>query len=453
MYPRREVAIIRRIVIAALAALLIWQVVTRSLVAYLANASPELALKIDPSYPQALLNLAEASVLAAARAAANSQPSQDPARDQATDLDRLKGLSDMARAVPHSAPPIAREVVRHWVEQALAAQPRNARALRLLGQIAEHDGDEAKAARYMEAAARTSIRESAAVYWMMRKTQEDRDFDAALYYADALLRTRSQVLPVVMPLLGRMAEDPVAKDKLKRIIATNPPWRSQFFAALPRAVTDARTPLEFLLSAKESITPNNLRDYLSVLIEHKFYELAYYAWLQFLEPRQLSNMGLLFNGSFETPPSGLPFDWLIPAGRGYTVDIAQRTDQSDQMALLLQFGPGRVEMSSIEQVLLLAPGTYRFEAQYRGEIIGRRGLVWRLGCISAPATAVLGQSPMVTGIASDWRKIEFSFSVPAEDCRAQRLRLELDARMASEQLVSGFAWFDEVTVSRESNAQ
>lgn len=51
----------------------------------------------------------------------------------------------------------------------------------------------------------------------------------------------------------------------------------------------------FLLSVKDSTssaTAADLRDYLGVLMEHKFYELAYYAWLQFLPLEQLNSAGL-----------------------------------------------------------------------------------------------------------------------------------------------------------------
>ncbi|HEX5958318.1 MAG TPA: hypothetical protein VFY92_06630, partial [Hyphomicrobiaceae bacterium] len=61
----------------------------------------------------------------------------------------------------------------------------------------------------------------------------------------------------------------------------------------------------------------------------------------------------------------------------------------------------------------------------------------------------IGQSPMMLGTAPEWREITFAFTVPDRDCRAQQLRLVLDARMASEQLVSGRVWIDDLRIVRQ----
>jgi hypothetical protein len=235
---------------------------------------------------------------------------------------------------------------------------------------------------------------------------------------------------------------------LEKLLATNPPWRRAFFQALPRAVTDARTPLRLLLAVRQ--TPGapalaDIRDYVHLLMQNKFYDLAYYAWLQFLPASQLATAGTPFNGSFEFNPSGLPFDWSIGGGKGATAEIAERADRPGERALLIALGPGRVEFSGVEQTLMLAPGPYRLEVSYRGELTGPRGLVWRIACTDGPP---LGQSPMILGAAPAWKGIEVAFTVPEKGCRVQHLSLSLDARMPSEQLVSGSVWLDDVRISR-----
>jgi hypothetical protein len=303
----------------------------------------------------------------------------------------------------------------------------------------------------MQAAVRRSLRESTAVYWLMRHSYEKRIYGASVRYADTLLRTRPQVIEQVMPILSRIAETKDASGELKKLLAGNPPWRPQFLYYLPESISDARTPLDIFLSLRDTATPPtaaDLHSYLTFLIAHKFHELAYYTWLQFLPPEQLTKVGLLFNGGFEIIPSGLPFDWVITPGADVTIDIAAIPEADAGRALFVEFGHGRVDFRGVKQLLMLSPGTYQFHGKYRGDIIGRRGLQWRIIC--AGGATPIGEGLMVTGAAPTWKDFEFSFTVPGanSDCRAQYVRLDLDARSASEQFVSGSIWYDELRITR-----
>jgi hypothetical protein len=451
----------RTLIWSALAAVLVWLIASRSLVAYLADVAPEAALQLDPTNPRALLNMVESylevSIGADGRAFTTAaEPDGNETGRRLHILSQLARAAESAQATDASGePPMAlkptREHLRRWTELALERDPLNARALRLLGQLADADGDEARASEFMHAAVQRSIREGVAVYWLMQERYKKADYRAALAFADTLLRTRSQVLPHVLPVLAGAAENPAAKEALKQLLAENPPWRSAFLAALPRGVTDARTPLEYLLALRETAAPPATADlgpYLGLLVEHKLYELAYYTWLQFLPPEQLATAGFLFNGAFTTDPTGLPFDWVIRAGAGASVDVVALQDDASKRALLVELGPGRVEFGTVTQLLLLAPGTYHFRGAYKGALTGRRGLVWRLSCAGAD-DAPIGQSPMVQGGGPGWRELTFAFTVLETNCRAQELKLTLDARMASEQLVSGSIWFTDLLIARD----
>ena len=226
----------------------------------------------------------------------------------------------------------------------------------------------------MQAAVRRSLLESVAVNWMMLKSYQDEDYVAALHYADILLRTRSQAPEFVVPMLGKIAENSRWSDKLNQLLATNPPWRPQFFSSFldgsisfVNTISDARTPLSIMLSLKDTSNPptaNDLRTYLNFLIKHRFYDLAYYAWLQFLPPEQLAEAGHLFNGSFEVMPSGVPFDWVLPKeGSGVTHEIAARDDQPGKHALFWTLDLDAWITARCTQLILLAPGSYKFRGK------------------------------------------------------------------------------------------
>ena len=223
-------------------------------------------------------------------------------------------------------------------------------------------------------------------------------------------------------------------------------------ASCSTSQADARRPQlprSILKPQKDRSPPTiaELRDYLNFLIDRKLFELAYYTWLQFLPNEELSTLAFLSNGSFEKSPSGLPFDWTFPrGGSGVTVDIAARPDAADKHALVLQFGPGRADFDGISQLILLAPGTYRLKGKLKGEFAGPRGLRWRLVCANAGQNEIAA-GPMFIGLAPLWTDFDLDFTVPEGDCSAQYVRLELAARSASEQLVSGRVWYDEMQIS------
>jgi hypothetical protein len=87
----------------------------------------------------------------------------------------------------------------------------------------------------------------------------------------------------------------------------------------------------------------------------------------------------------------------------------------------------------------------------KGEVVGRRGMQWRVRCAGG-SMPIIGESPMFVGMAPKWKDVELSFTVPEKDCRAQELRLELAARSASEQLVSGSVWYDGIEIARLPDA-
>jgi hypothetical protein len=420
-------------ILGVLAVFLIWEVATRGLASYLAESNPGVSLRLRAGNSTAVLNLIETKL----------DEAQQQARKQSSQGDQPSSF------YPHGLDATGAAQIRMWAEEVLRNDPLNSEALRVLGQLSYGVTDKNQTRRLMQAAIRRSLRESIAVYYMMQDSYLRRDYEAALRYADVLLRTRPRVVDEVMPMLGEMAENREGSWKLKQLIATNPPWRGQFFASLPSVVTDARTPLDFLLSVKENgndpPSAGELRSYIDFLIKRGFYDLAYYTWLQFLPDEQLSQAGHLFNGSFEIEPSGAPFDWRFSQDTGATTKIASRPDDVAKHALFMQFGPGRADFHGVRQLLMLPPGSYMFEGQYMLDLISPRGLQWRISCVQAREP--LAESSLYNGRVPDWANFHVDFAVPSQNCPAQNLELVSAARSASEQFMTGTAWYDGLLIS------
>jgi hypothetical protein len=471
------------------AAILSWEVITRSGAAYLSEGSPEKALRLRATQSDALLNLAEkkfhniAPQTEATGNAVNEPTSASTEETRiagkvATDIlpvvpnladRRLPGPVPQKEASGNVAVPgdksISRQVlnkiagpipteIRALAEQALVNDPFKSRAFSLLGRLAVQASDEKRAETFMRSAVRHSLFETEAVNWMMDKSYQNKKFDDALKYANILLKTRQQVIGYVAPILAGIAERQGAStDKLKKLLATNPVWRRDFFASLTGVISDARTPLVLFLSLKNTSAPPtnaDLRGYLNFLVDRKLYELAYYTWLQFLPKEQLGQVGNLFNGSFEMTPSGLPFDWVWAEKPGAIEQIAASPDRDSGRALKFEFGSVRVNFPDTTELVMLAPGNYQFGGRYMSDLVTQRGLQWRVTCAGKDGGEPLGESTFVNGRSEGWQSFEFSFTVPEADCPAQYVTLVSGARSESEQFISGTIWYDDLKIVNES---
>lgn len=427
-----------RIVATALSILLAWLILTRSIAAYLADADPALALWLSPGDSVALLSVVDTRLNGRSRDVVGASRGRQ---------------GDAAPAGAAGLPLTSSEIsgLKAMVERVLDSEPLSALGVRLLGQLTSLEGDEAKADRLMQVAARMSLHESVAVYWLFLKGAEAKDYARVIHYGDILLRTRPDTARLVVPVLTRIAEDRDGGRLVKEAVKRNPPWREAFLSGMLAAITDARTPLDILLALKDGPTPpaaNDLRAYLEFLIVRGYDELAYFTWLQFLRPDQLGVAGHLFNGDFSFRPADLPFDWTVRSGLGARAEIVARADSGAEPnpALRVQFGTGRVDFGDVSQRLVLAPARYTLSFSYRGDIASRRGMRWVLTCTQGAKPLL--EADQFIGLQRTWRTVETAFEVPASGCRAQTLRLVHDSRSASEQFISGEVWYDDLSIVR-----
>jgi hypothetical protein len=343
--------------------------------------------------------------------------------------------------------------LQQWASAMLAQEPGNVRALVLLGELKRDSGEGETAAVLLRASAQRSIREPVPQAWLIDDAIEQRDWPSVMRHADILMRMHRQAVPYLTPLLARLAETPETAPLVREALRESPPWRVAFFAELMSAISDARTPLHLFLALKDTPMPptvDEVRGYLNFLLQRKYVDLAYYAWLQLLPSEQLASVAPLVNGSFETRPSGLPFDWAMPVGGTASVSIARRPDRPGARGLVVNFGHGRVELGGTSQLLRLPPGEFVVEGEAQGDVVGRRSVRWRVACLDDQKT--VGQSDMFIGEMITWTPFSFPVSVPETGCAAQRLSLDLDARSPIERLVSGTIWFDEMSIRRNSGA-
>jgi hypothetical protein len=448
---------LRAVFAGVLSIVLLWTILTKSLPYALAPVQADLALTLSRNNPAALT--AKAEVLERRLMVLTSAGTRRPeaGRDEvegglANTLSNLPMASaGESRAEPTDERESLREEIRRLARQIIANDPLNPWAFRLLAEVTS---DTNHVRLLMQQSLRRSRHESAAAFWLLNDSLYHRNFKAALDDADILLRTRPQLAAYVFNYLSLIAEDPEGRNLLADELATGPVWRDQFFGALPRNAKHADTPLELMAALQESgkpVTQKEVAPYLDFLVSTGRADLAYNAWLQFLPKSQLETVSFLSNASFESEPSGLPFDWRIADGVNAIAEIVPLPGSSTQHVLHIRFAEGRVEFPDVSQIVLLAPGRFRLEGKLRGTITGKRGLRWQLRCASG-ARRIFAETEMLLGQSREWRIFTLEIEVPPlEDCHGQVLRLYHDSRSASEELLTGEVWFSDLRLEHAAS--
>ena len=128
------------------------------------------------------------------------------------------------------------------------------------------------------------------------------------------------------------------------------------------------------------------------------------------------------------------------------VEFTPPGDKEGSGSVSFTFGAGRVQFPELSQMIVLAPGRYRFSGEFEGMIRARRGLRWEIHCWKGKE---LAKTEMLYGLSTARRQLfGLDIDVPdRDDCRSQQLRLFHDARSASEQLISGQASFRSLSLT------
>lgn len=381
----------RAALIGAISLMLVWIVLVQSLPFALAPDSPGLALALNPANPAALVGRAgQVRERLLAQVSPSPQASEASAgMAKAVNITPLRSHEAVRATLeePRREPTSLQAEIRGLAARAIAVDPLNAGAYRLLAEI-ERDPDRARL--LMQQAVKRSRRESVAVFWLLNDSFHHQDYEAALVQAGILLATRPELADFVLAYVLRIAEAPEGLPLVVAALEKKPDWRRQFFNVLPRSVQRSDAAFSLISSLREkgsAPSAQELAPYLDALIGNNRVDAAYNAWLQSLPGSDLSKLGLITNGSFETPPSGLPFDWRLAPGLNATAEIVPPAGAGGEYLLHVSFGSGRVRFPEVSQVLYLPAGLYRLQGKLRGRIVSKRGLRWQAICrpYAAPA--------------------------------------------------------------------
>jgi hypothetical protein len=349
--------------------------------------------------------------------------------------------------------------VEDLARRALLSDPLDSRALSLLGFVAEGKGDLARAEALMSLSAARSWRNPEPHVWLLAQAIRRGNFENALAQADGLLRVYPGSSPTafrssatIFPILALFALDPHGLAALEGALAANPPWRREFLsqAVVIGANDRLMTQLyQSLIRSSQPPTALEMKPYLDRLVQVGRFDEAYQVWRA--TSSQAAPARYPYNGNFEAPLDGSPFNWVFDFVSGAEVRITEVPDRESSHALRVQFSGARATLGRVGQLLMLAPGSYRLDLAVKASSLRtERGLVWQISC--AESRSVLAETNPVTG-TTPWTDLKVKFSVPSSGCNAQWLKLIIPARTASETEIEGEAWFQSFRVTAEALAQ
>ncbi len=188
-------------------------------------------------------------------------------------------------------------------------------------------------------------------------------------------------------------------------------------------------------------------EYLDFLIRSHRYKEAAQTWAAHLGPRSAGYPGstLLFDGGFESEPTGVVFDWRITPVQGVEVVRETGSAREGRTALRISFlGTVNVDYSDVGQTAYIWPGRYRFRALARTEgLTTDQGVLLRLFDPESPGR-VLAETEQLRG-TNDWKRLEAVFAAPAAtNLVTVRICRQRSRRFDSK--IQGTVWIDAVSL-------
>ena len=235
-----------------------------------------------------------------------------------------------------------------WARQALRARPLDQYALFLLGMAADRKGDANGALSLMREAGSRTWRNPGTQLWLFEHAAKRGDFSTALRHADAIFRVDPNFLTPMFPTIAAFTVEPRGLQALADFLATSPPWRDTVLLLLSARLYD-KSHLDqlysILMQSPSPPTTRELEAYLDRLIKDGRYEAAYRTWREATRVLPASAPEFPYNGDFERPADGLPFNWSAGSVPGADVSIVPADDAKGR-ALRVEFSGARVRIRS-----------------------------------------------------------------------------------------------------------
>lgn len=268
--------------------------------------------------------------------------------------------------------------------------------------------------------------------WLMMDNLQGGDARNAMNRADAVARRsgmRTELFSMMALFAGQPATQPILMERLQ----LNPDWRSDFFRYARQATADQAQVLDRLLrSLKAGSTPPTREEVAPVV--RKLVDLGAFTQAEALASDMLGgsrtgSQNPVWDGSFsaaeayEDPDyARTPFEWELGSAPGVTVFVSEEEGNG---ALYAQTNGSRDAVLA-SQTIRVPAGNHvlRFMVRSDRENALER-FQWQITCV--PGTVQLLPEVAVALTKDKPQVLEIPFTVPAEGCEGQTLRLRSES--------------------------
>ena len=301
---------------------------------------------------------------------------------------------------------------------ALREQPINPKALRLLGFVADSQGDPVKAKAYMRLAEKLTRRDPGAQLWLIESSARKGDTKQTLVHYDVALRTSPNTQPLLFPQLLGALEDAEIRAALKPYVRAEKSWAAGFIAHAVANSKDLPSLTRLYLDSGGLVDPKEDRDQryqlISRLINEKYFSDAsrLYLAMQGAAKARLTDIGF---ASLDRDGGAGPMGWQIlddsDAGGGFA------GGEKGQRPTLSVFANSSTTRPVATKLMYLAPGSYLFSARLATLDRGDGGFLrWQMLCPSRESGAPFWTFDTISV------STQAALSVPP-DCPVQRIDL------------------------------
>ncbi len=338
---------------------------------------------------------------------------------------------------------------REVAEKAVFYNPVNGRGFWLLARFLELEGNltlaknAAKMANFL-APKDAGVQLPLGAFWMRRGLPVQ-----AMNHWGAAIESNARLTKTLFPVMLKIVDMPQSRNAAAEALAKAPGWWDSFFMYAMKNTTQEDTLKAMYLARSDKINHEQRRAYIDHLLAVGYYTDAYFVWLNGLQGAQLAALGNIYDGGFEQILDDEGFGWRPNLSKGFMLAAEPTYGHAGKKALHIAFQQRLSSRELIKQFLMLDAGNYRFKGNSRVDNLNAgKGVRWKIHCADKDSKALLSSSEPYIG-TDNWNRFDIEFTIPAEKCEVQALRLQLDAGNGFEVTpFSGSVWFDELEITK-----